>query len=319
MSLKAMLWVLEDAEIHEHGDFRLMVALAERADETGRNAWPGVPWLAKRLNRDPRTVFRGLKRLVETGLIFPGDQELVSHLNGRTRPVVYDLAMPGNEPRTDSSVTPESAEGMTSAAPRYDSSDQEGMTSDVIQNVPSLLRSETVQEPSASELALIDPPTDSPPKSLSTKQIDALFDTWYEKYPRKVARPDARKAYTKAVRAVGPEKLLAAASALAAEKRDKQFYPYPATWLNKGHWDSDDLAPKTTSSIDAWLRECWQRGDYRTIEDRSGLTYPQPDIPAELPDRDAVARWLLAQRRQWIVDNVPAITAAVARREGIPA
>ncbi|OZE95068.1 helix-turn-helix domain-containing protein [Rhodococcus sp. 15-2388-1-1a] len=174
--------------------------------------------------------------------------------------------------------------------------------------------------PSRDELALIDQPDISPaPKSLSTKQIDALFDTWYEKYPRKVARPDARKAYTRAVRNVGPEKLLAAATALAAEKRDKQFYPYPATWLNKGHWDSDDLAPKTASSIDAWLRDCWQRGDYRTVEDRSGLTYPQPDIPAELPDRDAVASWLLAQRREWIVANVPAITAAVARREGISA
>jgi hypothetical protein len=168
---------------------------------------------------------------------------------------------------------------------------------------------------------LIEPPPGSPPKSFSKKQIDALFDDWYEKYPRKVARPDARKAYTKAVKTVGPSKLAAAALALAAEKRDKQFYPYPATWLNKGHWDSDDTHNATLDAraVDLWLRDCWQRGDYRTIEDRSGLTYPQPDIPADLPDRDAVAQWLLGYRRNWIEQNRTKITAAVARREGISA
>ena len=136
MSLRAMIWVLEESGIHEHGDFRLMIALADRAHDDGTCAWPSVSWLAERVQRSNRSVLRGLDRLKEQGLIRPGNQELFSHLPANRRPVVYDLVM--HRSRGDKSVTPEPVRG--------DSSDILGVTPDVTQTVPSLLRNETVGE-----------------------------------------------------------------------------------------------------------------------------------------------------------------------------
>lgn len=72
------------------------------------------------------------------------------------------------------------------------------------------------------------------------------FDAWYALYPRKVAKGAARKAFSKA-RKIASQDVLCAAAAKFAEKlkgQDKQFIPYPATWLNREQWLDDE--PKTS-------------------------------------------------------------------------
>lgn len=167
MSLRAMLWVLEESGIHEHGDFRLMIALADRAHDDGTAAWPSVGWLAKRVCRTNRSVLRGLDRLKEQGLIRPGDQALVSHLPANRRPVVYDLIM--TTVRGDKSVTSDPVRG--------DSPDHLGVTSDVTQTVPSLLRKETVGEkPSDADASALN--LDVAPVLRPKRKTTALPENW---------------------------------------------------------------------------------------------------------------------------------------------
>lgn len=70
----------------------------------------------------------------------------------------------------------------------------------------------------------------------------------YAAYPRKVGRPAALKAITKAIRAVGFEKLLAATVTYSQARRgqDNSFTPHPATWFNQERYNDDprEWAPK---------------------------------------------------------------------------
>lgn len=167
MSLRAMIWVLEESGIHEHGDFRLMIALADRAHDDGTAAWPSVGWLAKRVCRTNRSVLRGLDRLKEQGLIRPGDQALVSHLPANRRPVVYDLIM--TTVRGDKTVTSDPVRG--------DSSDHLGVTPDVTQTIPSSLREETIGEkPSDADASALN--LDVAPVLTPKRKTTALPDDW---------------------------------------------------------------------------------------------------------------------------------------------
>lgn len=73
-----------------------------------------------------------------------------------------------------------------------------------------------------------------------------LFPEFYEFYPKKKARGAAEAAWKKAIKKTEPEIILSAAQEFAkfSEDKDKQFIPYPATWLNQERW-GDELEPET--------------------------------------------------------------------------
>ncbi len=67
------------------------------------------------------------------------------------------------------------------------------------------------------------------------------FEDWYSVYPRKKQRQDAIKAFERLMRSatISLESLIAKTKVFAASwdgrtKQDRQFIPYPASWLNKG-------------------------------------------------------------------------------------
>jgi hypothetical protein len=83
------------------------------------------------------------------------------------------------------------------------------------------------------------------------------FEDWYSIYPRKKQRQDAIKAFAKLIQSgvITLEALLAKTRAFAAawEKRpptDRQFIPYPASWLNKGEFgdEPDGASSQPTSA-----------------------------------------------------------------------
>jgi hypothetical protein len=81
-------------------------------------------------------------------------------------------------------------------------------------------------------------------KKTDTKvSVSGDFDAWYTHYPKKAGKDAAAKAYAKAIKSITPAELLAASIPRLSElaKRDPQFIPHPATWLNSGGWQ-DDLA-----------------------------------------------------------------------------
>ena len=74
-----------------------------------------------------------------------------------------------------------------------------------------------------------------------------MFDNFYAKYPKKVARKDAQRAYAR-LTAEQQQKALQAIDdhvrMWAAEGRDKQYIPHPASWLNGERFDDEISMPE---------------------------------------------------------------------------
>lgn len=79
---------------------------------------------------------------------------------------------------------------------------------------------------------------DQPPPSPNGERR-AHFDTFWDQYPRKIAKRDALKAYQAVVKSAADEKCLSENMpgwAQEFERRDPDKVPYPATFLRKGQW-----------------------------------------------------------------------------------
>lgn len=59
---------------------------------------------------------------------------------------------------------------------------------------------------------------------------------------------------------------------------------------------------KSEDSAKAWIRENWDSGRVKPIEDRTGLSFPMPDIPASVT-REQMPDFLKSARRAWITAN----------------
>lgn len=71
---------------------------------------------------------------------------------------------------------------------------------------------------------------------------DAQFDEWWQAYPRKIGKGQARKAYKTAAKKTDHASLLAAAVSFAQKTKgaDPKFIAHPTTWLNGERWDDQD-------------------------------------------------------------------------------
>ena len=86
-------------------------------------------------------------------------------------------------------------------------------------------------------------------KKMLPAPVPEGFEDWYSVYPRKKQRQDAIKAFARLMRSdtISLESLIAKTKAFAASwdnrpKQDRQFIPYPASWLNKGGFGDDPEA-----------------------------------------------------------------------------
>jgi uncharacterized protein YdaU (DUF1376 family) len=66
------------------------------------------------------------------------------------------------------------------------------------------------------------------------------FDTFWKQYPRKIAKPNALKAWLK----IKPDdellkKMLVAIIQQGLVNKEMQFVPHPATWLNQNRWEDE--------------------------------------------------------------------------------
>lgn len=136
MSLEAYIWAANLPLSRCNGTaHRVLLQLADRADKLGYGAYPHVATIAATLECSDRTVQRAIRDLLRDGLIRPGDQRYVDHLDSRYRPTVYDVltaALKVTESRGDTPVTPTRSRG--------DKSGRSGVTTGVAHR--------TVQEPS---------------------------------------------------------------------------------------------------------------------------------------------------------------------------
>lgn len=66
MSVKVMSWVMESSRA-AGSDRLVLLAIADCADDEGRNAWPSIPTIAAKARVSTRTVHRSIESLLELG------------------------------------------------------------------------------------------------------------------------------------------------------------------------------------------------------------------------------------------------------------
>ncbi len=133
---------------------------------------------------------------------------------------------------------------------------------------------------------------DTQHKEKAKPPYQALFDVFWSKYPKKVGKDAALKAFQK--RKPDQHLLVQMLNAIGEQSRSEawtkeggQFVPNPATWLNQGRWqDEVQTAPKqvdivhmttpTPKNYDAALR--------KIEEDAKKATKPNAEIQAKIAD-----------------------------------
>lgn len=80
------------------------------------------------------------------------------------------------------------------------------------------------------------------------------FEAWWRRYPRKVGKDDARKAYAAARKRGATDAELATALQRQRWPEEQRFIPHASKWLNGGRWqdDPDAAAPPEPESDRAW-------------------------------------------------------------------
>lgn len=78
------------------------------------------------------------------------------------------------------------------------------------------------------------------------KEYIDRFDTFWKHYPRKVAKPNALKAWLK----LKPDddltkKIISAVSKQNLSAREEKFIPHPASWLNGQRWEDETMVTST--------------------------------------------------------------------------
>lgn len=120
----------------------------------------------------------------------------------------------------------------------------------------------TVDDPVPPDL----PPATAHRRKAAEATTDDRFDEFWTAYPRKIAKPAAVKAWTKATKnGANPDAVIAAAARYATTRagEDPRYTAHPATWLNNERWNDqpadttppgDDPPPSVVADEIAHLR-----------------------------------------------------------------
>jgi len=189
----------------------VLLGIANHLGDHG--AWPSISTLARYANSSERSVKRDIQELVELGELKVEMQNAPTKTQYKTN--LYWI--------TISSGVTDSASGVTDWVSRGDSSGKSGVTPVGTQNI--IL---TIKEPSLKS------------------DLDS-FDTFWNLYPKKVAKADALKAWKQATKKRTADELIELVKVYSESKLpDQQYIPYPASWLNKELYDTVQTEqPKT--------------------------------------------------------------------------
>lgn len=118
-------------------------------------------------------------------------------------------------------------------------------------------------------------------KEIERNEIkDNLFNRFWDAYPRKVAKPDARKKFEK----IDPDEAMLQAMLKAIErsrnseqwiKDGGQYIPHPSTWLNQRRWEDDPPAPAAKVTVSA---QAYSQRDYTNEQEEAMMRMIQGAI-----------------------------------------
>jgi len=83
---------------------------------------------------------------------------------------------------------------------------------------------------------------------LTNDEFSVNFEIFWQSYPKKTGKQTAKKAFAKAIKGTESGKIICGCYAYAElckkENRPKKYTLNPATWLNGGHWDDEEVSFK---------------------------------------------------------------------------
>ncbi len=202
MSIEAVSLVLNNSRATGRAKL-VLLGIANHLGDHG--AWPSISTLARYANASERSVKRDIQELVELGELKVELQNAPTKTQYKTN--LYWITI-------GSGVT-DSAPGVTDWVSRGDSSGKSGVTPVGTQNI--IL---TIKEPSLKS------------------DLDS-FDTFWNLYPKKVAKADALKAWKQVLKKKTADEMIGITKAYSESKLpDMTYIPYPASWLNKGLYEA---------------------------------------------------------------------------------
>lgn len=300
MSWEAQGWAWE-APLEHPNDRLVLLALVEWAD-VEYTCFPSIASLCRRTLLSERTVVRSLRRLEDDGYLQREERqrENGSRSSNRYRLNVDIMVAARGAMKTRELQGTPADRHPTPAHSGGDPRTQRGGTpahrhpqNPPLLNPPLIPISADAPEPTP------EPPPDS-------------FAAWYARYPRKVGRAAAEKAYRRALKTTTPEVLDDGLTRFLAEierkKTSPEYIKHPATWLNGACWD-DEYAEVGFEEVEfpPW-------------------SPPPPDDPSIMDDPAAYSAYVtrererfkqeyLAKRRQRPADG-PAGVPATSDRSG---
>ncbi|RMI39742.1 helix-turn-helix domain-containing protein [Streptomyces triticirhizae] len=96
LSIEAMLWAMHDSPAADTTERLILVALGDKANADGTDAFPSKATLARVALCDEKTVQRKIRALKARGVVALGDQAAARYIPSHVRPKVYDLLIPAS-------------------------------------------------------------------------------------------------------------------------------------------------------------------------------------------------------------------------------
>jgi hypothetical protein len=210
MSIQIMNAVWRESK--SKGRARLvLLSIADHQGELG--AWPSIETLAKMVNSSPRSVQRDIQDLIELGELVVEFRSAPTY--GPYKANRYFVNLPG--------VTNEVSEVTKTASEVTD------LESEV---------TESASEVTAGGVLTLNRTL----KETLTKQADESFETFWNLYPKKVAKADALKAWKQVLKKKTADEMIGLTKAYSESKLpDMTYIPYPASWLNKGLYEAVEV------------------------------------------------------------------------------
>lgn len=246
-----------------HGAFRLYAILAAYADHHKRICFPRISLLADDMGVSPRQIQTWMKELVEAGVVTRLSRERPDGTNRSNRFTLNDgLAddcevelRPGEEeseaelhPQCEAELHPFNTPTLTVRSPvSTPSPDSQPPETDTSRE--SVSRTSVREEP-VSDLfnGAVNESHPSPAKAPRALHPPKGFAQFWAKYPRKVGKASALKAYRAAVDHASIDDIQAGLERSirrwSEDGTDVHYIPHPTTWLNGGRWDDEDAPPE---------------------------------------------------------------------------
>lgn len=238
------------------GAFRLAYLISGYINRETGDAWPGLEHLAKILKLNEKSIRRMVEELISAGY-------LIKRRGGDGRPNRYRMQFPDRTEMSDQNnirsdiiaqsegnsvdIIVQSEPASEHQTGHFCPADRTFLSQQTGHICPPIPLRELSEEPL--EVKYISPTTPAVPPRKLRVEADGAFERFYDAYPRKASKGQARKAWTKAIKLADPAALIAAAKRYAGERHseDPRFTKLPSTWLSAEAW-LDEPAPKPQPS-----------------------------------------------------------------------